>query len=165
MTDKEYLTFLPHHMPVCFCLSVYSYLSFWLYEQVYLPARSARLVLFLQTLGGAPAAALQLCVNQATLQTASQAPHRVGSSSSPVSSCHPKFFSSPPLFLPQPFNHHHQLLSEKRFPLHFSSIAFICCTIHRYNTKTQLKSNNAEGHLWLCYRLNRLYMSYIYISI
>lgn len=40
MTDKEYLTFLPHHMPVCFCLSVYSYLSFWLYEQVYLPARS-----------------------------------------------------------------------------------------------------------------------------
>lgn len=67
---------------------------------------------------GAPGGGARARVNQAALQTASRAPPpppRWVLFSSPVSSCHSKFFSSPPLFPLksfahlQPFSEHHFL--------------------------------------------------------
>lgn len=81
--------------------------------------------LFLQTLGGALAVKLRLCVNQAELQTASQAPHGVRSCSSLVSCCHSKFFSSPPLSLRKFLNHHHHLFSYLKSPLYLRHIIYL----------------------------------------
>lgn len=81
--------------------------------------------LFLQPLGGALAVELRLCVNQAALQTASRAPHCVGSCSSLVSCCHSKFFSSLPLSLLKSLNHHHHLFSDKHFLLKISFLSGI----------------------------------------
>lgn len=91
--------FFPHRLPARLSLP----------EQVYLSAHTALCVSLIQCVlvggGSLAAAALDLCVSQAPPQTASQAPHCVGSCSSLVSSCHPTFLSSLDLFLPQPFNH------------------------------------------------------------
>lgn len=131
MTVEEYLTSLLHWKPVCvsvfLCISTRHFVC--LNRCICLLAVGAHCALFLQSLGGALALALQLHVNQAALQTASQAPHRVGSCSSLVSPCHPKFLSSPPLLLLQSFNHRHQLFSEKHFSLTISFKSQICCTV------------------------------------
>lgn len=110
----EYLAFRPHRTPVCvyvlLCISACHFGR--LNRCICLLTFGAYCSLFLQTLGGALAVALRVCVNQAALQTASRAPHRVGSCSSPVSSCQSKFLLSLPLFVPQSLNPHHHLLKS-----------------------------------------------------
>lgn len=112
---------------MCVCLSISTCHFVHLNRCICLLTVGAYCALFLLTLGGALAVALRLCVNQAALQTASQAPHHVGSCSSPVLSCHSKFLSSLPLFLQQSLNHHH-LFSGKYYSLNVL-LSGICGTI------------------------------------